>query len=458
MGASLGTPLDLGRGNVAAILVRLAAPAIISLFFQNLYTLVDTIFVSWVSTSALAALSLSVPIGYIALALAKGVGVGTTALMSHALGGGRSEQAEKLAGSALPLMLLVLAPLLLLVLPGLSHTIYRGLGATGIVVDESYRYAIWMVLGFPLMGYVTICESIFMSHGDTKTPMQAMIIGNLVNVVLDPLFIFQLKLGVEGASLATLFGWLVSAGLLYRQIGKRGIGRPGVTMGKETPALWKSISGLGVVVFVSMIVSPVSLGIINKILAGYGPAAVGAWSVMSRTELMVVLPMMGLSNALIPFMGHNLGQGDYQRIRGGMYAALKMGGVVMFVAGALVFTCSDAILSIFRLENHVFELARFAVRLSALTYPLMAVELVFNGMAQGLKHPKYSLFTNSLRMLGVRVPLAFIFSAHWGSKGVFLSHPTAIFLVAILTATLLTYLVRIVALEIPVQVSQGENA
>ncbi len=141
-----------------------------------------------------------------------------------------------------------------------------------------------------------------------------------------------------------------------------------------------------------------------------------------------------------------------------MYAALKMGGVVMFVAGALVFTCSDAILSIFRLENHVFELARFAVRLSALTYPLMAVELVFNGMAQGLKHPKYSLFTNSLRMLGVRVPLAFIFSAHWGSKGVFLSHPTAIFLVAILTATLLTYLVRIVALEIPVQVSQGENA
>lgn len=450
-------PLDLGRGKVLPVLVRLSAPAMISLFFQNLYTLVDTVFVSWVSTSALAALSLSVPIGYIALALAKGVGVGTTALMSHAIGGGLPKQAEGLGRAALPLMLLILAPLLVLMIPGPSHAIYRSLGATGSVVDESYRYAVWMALGFPLMGYVTVCESIFMSHGNTKTPMQAMILGNVVNLVLDPLFIFGLKLGVAGASLATLSGWLVSAGLLHRQMARHGLARPGPMVNKDTLVLWKNIGTLGVVVFISMVVSPVSLVVINKLLAGYGPAAVGAWSVMSRTELMVVLPMMGLSSALIPFMGYNLGRGDYQRIRQGMFAALKVSGLVMIVAGVLVFTFSDAILSIFRLEPHVFELARFAVRMSALAYPLIAVELVFNGMAQGLGRPKYSLFTNSLRLLGVRIPLAFLFAAHWGEKGVFLSHPIAIFLVALITATLLAHLVKTVASEIPAQVNQGEK-
>lgn len=432
----------MGKDPVSRVLLRLAVPAMVSLFFQNLYTLVDTIFVSWVSTASLAALSLSVPVGYVALALTRAVGVGATALMSHAEGGGRGSEAASLARAALPLMMLVLAPLLVLAVPGASHAVYRALGASGDVLDEAYRYAVWMALGFPVMGYVTVCESIFMSHGDAKSPMQAMIAGNLFNLVLDPLLIFGLGLGIQGASLATLGGWLLSAGILRWRLGRRGLVRPGIAFGGDTLALWRRIASLGGLVFLSLLVAPVSIAVINRLLAGFGPAAVGAWSVMSRTELMVVLPMVGLSNALVPFMGHNLGRHDKRRIREGMFRALGIGVGLMTVAGAAVFIFIDPILSVFRLEPDVFVLARFALRLSALAYPLVAVEMVFLGMTQGLKRPKYALMVNGLRMLVARVPMAFVFSAYWGSRGVFVSHPAAIYLGTALTAVLIGRLLR----------------
>lgn len=418
-------PVDLGRDPVRRILIRLSGPAMLSMFFQNLYSLVDTVFVSWVSTTALAALTLAVPVGYIALALAKGVGAGTTALMSHASGSAQSDEVKALARAALPLILLVLAPLLLLAVPGPSKAVFRVLGARGELETEVYRYAVWMALSFPLMGYVTICEAVFMSHGDTRTPMKAMILGNMANIALDPVFIFGLNMGVQGAAVATFLGWTLSAGFLWLHLRRQGMVRPSVSFQPGMLGRWMKIGALGSIIAVSMLISPVSLSILNKILAGFGPAAVGAWGVMSRMELMIVLPLFGLSSVLVPFIGFNLGRKDYGRIKEAVRLSTKLGLVVMAVASGLLLVFADKILILFQLEPHVLELGRFAVRCSALGLPFCVLEVVLIGVAQGLRHPKFALLLSAFRLLGARVPLAFLFAAEWGARGVYVSHAVA---------------------------------
>ena len=444
MKANIPTPVtDMGQGNVSSVLARLSGPAMTSMFFQNLYSLVDTLFVSWVSTTALAALSLAVPLTYIALALCRGVGSGTTALMSHGRGAGRTERVAALAGSALPLMLLVLAPLLILAVPAPCKAVFRLLGAHGDVEGEVYRYALWMALGFPLMGYVTICESIYMSHGDTRTPMKAMILGNLANLALDPVFIFSLGMGVEGASLATFIGWLLSAGFMGWQLGRQGgMIRPSIVINRDTLDLWRAIGALGSIIALTLLVQPVSFGVINKILADHSLAAVGAWNVMMRVELMIVLPLFGLSNALIPFMGYNLGQGDYGRIKTGVVYAIKFGLAVMAAASILLLVFVNEVLYIFRLDEQVFALSCFALRNSALGIPFFVFELVLMGVSQGLRHPKYSLLMNCFRLLIIRIPLALLFAAEWGARGVYVSHPTATVIASLLASVLLVHLLR----------------
>lgn len=429
--------VDLGRDPVLRVLLRLSAPAMINMFFQNLYSLVDTVFVSWVDTTALAALALAVPVSYVALSLAKGVGGGTTALMSQARGQGQDDRAAALSRAALPLILLVLAPFLVLVVPGPSKAVFRALGAQGQVEAEAYRYAVWMALSFPLLGYVTVCESVFMSHGDARTPMKAMILGNVVNIVLDPLFIFGLGLGVAGASMTTLVGWLLTAAYLNRQLRRHHMVRPGIALQPGTAERWRKIGALGAIIALSMIISPLSLGVINRILAGFGPAAVGAWGIMSRTELMIVLPLFGLSSSLIPYMGYNLGRRRYDRIREGVALALKLGLTAMIAAAIALFLFAGHILVLFQLEPHVLALARTAVRCSALGLPFWVLEVVLYGVAQGLEHPKFTLGMSVFRMLGARLPLALAFAGLWGARGVFVSHPVSIVLGSLLAVLLL---------------------
>jgi Na+-driven multidrug efflux pump len=127
-------PVDMGRGGVLMVLISLSAPAMISMFFQNLYALADSVFVSWLGTTELAALSLCTPLLFIGMALSKGVAVGTTALMSHARGSGRADRTAQVAGALLPILVLVSGPRCLLAVPVINIMNFRRFGAYAAVL------------------------------------------------------------------------------------------------------------------------------------------------------------------------------------------------------------------------------------------------------------------------------------------------------------------------------------
>ncbi|NLD38674.1 MAG: MATE family efflux transporter [Desulfatiglans sp.] len=435
-------PLDMGKGRVSSTLFMLAVPTMISLFFQNLYSLVDIMFVSWVGTTPLAALSLSVPVFYLALALVRGIGLGTTTLMSSARGEGDEKKADSLAEASLPLMLLILCPLLILTLPGPCKYIFSLLGAKGEVLLTVHDYALWLSLSFPVMGYAMLCESILMSHGDSVTPMKGMVLGNILNLILDPVLIFSANMGVEGASLASLIGWIFTAYYLRRKLITYGYSVPVVKKTGDMIKQWRRIWGIGYVITLSMIVVTFSVGAMNWFLAREGAAAIGAWNLMSRVELMIVLPFMGISHSLVPFVGFNFGRRNKERIIAAVKTSLCIELSGMAVFSLLFIYFSKEIIGLFNPGQDVLQWGAYALRASATAYIFFPFELTLMGTAQGLRRPVFSLVTSIFRQIFLRIPLAALLYGMSGVKGIYWSHPLSMVAGGLLSAALIMVLLR----------------
>ncbi len=428
--------IDLGSGKVSTVIFRFAVPLMVSLFFQNLYAYIDTVFVSWLGAEALAAVSLAVPLTYVALSLAKGASFGSVVLISYARGQGDEAGGRAIARALLPLMTLLMAVFAPLLSADLCHAFYAFLGATDAVAAAGIAFTAWLVAGFPVMGYVFTAEALFMARGDTTTPMKGQIMGNVLNFCLDPLFMFVFGWGVAGAAIATFTGQLAAAAYLRRRLAAQQGERLALTLPAGVARLWRQILGQGVFIMVAYLVSPVGLMLLNMVLARFGPLAVGAWNLMSRTEMMVMLPIMGLSNALAAFVSFNLGRGDYGRIRAGLAFFFRFALAIAVPTMALFTVFPRELTAVFRPAPTLVELGSAALSASAVAVLFIPALFALNGLAQGFRRPAFMLAISLTYVIAARVPLAYLFAAYWGERGVFWSHPAAAFLAGALALAL----------------------
>jgi len=429
--------VDMARGKVSHVLGRLALPLMVSLFFQNLYSYVSTIFVSWLGEVPLAAVSMALPLGYLALSMAKGIAMGSVILMSYARGKGDEDGARRTASAVLPLMTLFMGLFLFLMIPSVCRLFYLGIGADPSIADQGGGYIFWLVAGFPVMGYVMTVEALFTSRGDTMTPMKAMLLGNLLNMALDPLFIFGLGWGVTGAAVGTLIGQSASGIYLSYKLHELFAEKMGFFPYQGFLRAWRQILGQGMFVTAAYLVSPVALIMLNGILSRFGPGAIGAWNLMSRSEMMVMLPVMGLSNALATFTGFNLGRLDYNRVRQGLNFFLMVAWGIITPVAALFFFFPQELIGLFRPTAELQLLGGIAMQASGISMLFSPLLYAVNGMSQGTKHPVYMMVMGFLYLICLRIPLANAFAAHWGQTGVYWSHPAATAGTALLAAFLL---------------------
>lgn len=436
----MGKSLNMGKGKVLSVLFGLGAPAMVSMFFQNLYALVDTVFVSWLGTIELAALSLSVPMLYLAMAVAKGVAVGSTILMSHARGADDIDRADMITRSCLPFALILLFPFCLLAFPGVNESIFGWFNVDREVLDEVKKFMFWLGWSFPAMGFAMICEGVFLSHGDSRTPMKAMILGNIINIALDPFLIFFCKMGIAGASLSSLAGWAVSGLFMWFTLKRQGIVRPRCVCTSGEVGSWKDIGILGAPMAIAIFIMPISVIGLNYVLTPFGPAYVGAWALSARMEQMIILPLYGLSCSLIPFAGFNLGAGNAHRIREAVRLSLMVCYGVLLPVGVLLWFNAPFVIGLFRPGSEVIALSSYAFRASLLGYWLVPVELIVIGLAQGLKLPRYPLVINVARLLLLRLPLAFLLGYVWGGKGAYISHALAMMVTGTVSIFILRHL------------------
>ncbi len=442
MNLSLSKPVDMGSGSIPRTILALAIPAMMSMFFQNLYALIDTMFISWLGTVPLAAQALSIPVFYVALSLGKGVQVGTATLISRTRGENNPEKAEALAKAALPILLLAMLPIFLLLIPGICNAFFGLMGAKGEMLNQVYKYTFWLVLGFPVMAYVMVAEAIFMSHGDTFTPMKAMLLGNGANLILAPLLMFALNFGIAGASMAMLLGQILSAIYIRAKLKQSGLLVPTLRWQPEFTKTWKEIGRLGAFVALTFLISPVSLSLINGVLASFGAAPVAAWNIMSRLEMLGLLPLNGMAASMIPFLSFNLGQYKYQRIKEGIKFFFVVAVVFVLPMMTIFILLPQYLMLPFQSSTEVMELGKHAIRITAYGHILAPVELALYSLAQGLQKPWYPMFTLGMRVIVLRYTLALYLASRWGAFGIYWCQPLSMALGAIISFIILRKLLQ----------------
>ena len=410
-------------GPVGKILVRLTLPMMVGILGMVAFNLVDTFFVGRLGIRELAAMSFTFPVVLVVSSIARGLGVGTTAVISRAIGEGDHHKVQRLTTDALLLSLLVVVAFVVVGLMTIEP-LFRLLGAGEEVLSLIKRYMFIWYFGMPFVVIPMVGNSAIRATGDTKTPSLIMLAAMLVNLVLDPLLIFGLgpfpRMELAGAALATAIARASALGVsLY--VLRRGEGMITASLPRlrELVHTWRRVLYLGVPAAATYIVIPLSTGVITRLVAGYGVDRVAGFGVASRIELLALTLVMALGVVLIPFVGQNLGARKFDRIRIGVRGAQLFSltwGLFLF---AIFLLLGRPIATIFNRDPQVVATTALYLSIVSLSYGCQGIIELNASTFNAINRPLPAAGLSIMRMLVLYVPLAILGSRLFALTGIF---------------------------------------
>lgn len=410
--------VDLGACPVLAGLLNLALPSVAMALFHTCFHLVDTIFVSWLGTEELIAISYTFPVQIGVFAILEGIGNGMTALVGQRLGEKNHTAAEKTAFAGIGLAYLTSVPWILFFFPSVSNGFFALLGADSPrILRQAWLYDLWMPLTMPLASYTYISNSVFRCQGDTVTPLIYFIIANGLNAVLDPVFMFVFGWGITGAGAATFVGR--AAGLVYifsKLRSDSSIPVPLIPRIKFSCCkLWFEITKAGLPVTLTSASIALGMGSVNKILAAaYGQSAIAAWMLAMRVENLAFRTLMGINDAAVPFFAFNYGKRDLKRLKEGMKSAFAICAVITGTFGAAVALFPYPILALFKPAAEVACAAARCIRISVIGYPFVIYTTMYGALFIAAGRSVYGLAVQLFRSMVFRVAFAYLLAAYAG--------------------------------------------
>lgn len=417
------TNQNLTEGNIKSQLYRLTWPMLLGMMGMVIFNLVDTYFVGQLGLHELTAMSFTFPVVMFLNSLALGVGTGTSALVSRNIIRSQKSEVKMMASRAILLGVIIV---LVFVFAGLLtiRPVFTLLGAENDILDFINDYMFIWYLGVPFVVIPMIGNNIVRATGDTFTPGMIMVAIAVVNAILDPLLIFGYgifpEMGIKGAALATV----ISRGIgliiiLYILIARTKLLTIHIGKIKEIYSTWKDVLYVAGPASLTMLITPISIGFITKILAGFGKEAVAAFGVASRIEIFALMVIAALGSVLIIFVGQNSSKQKFQRIDEALKISLKFsliwGGIVYL---SLLFF-GKATASIFTDENGVIEIAKNYFWIIGASYGFQGLVMLSTSAFNGINKPYPSALFSIIRMFVLYVPLAMIASALFDVYGVF---------------------------------------
>jgi len=428
--------LDLTEGSVSKTILRLTFPMLFGMLSIVMYNMADTLFVGRLGKDELAALSFTFPVVGILGNIAFGIGIGAMSLVSTAVGRADDDTVKRLTSDVLLLSILIA---IVFSVCGYFTMIplFRLIGAKGRVLELVCQYmGIWY-LGAGFVVIPMVGNNIIRATGDARTPAVVMSISGILNVILDPLFIFGLgpfpELGVKGAALATVISrsvtFVVSLSVLYFREKILSFRFPGV---KVIINSWRRVLYIGLPAVLTRIFKPLSNATITRMIAFYGNAAVAGFGLATRLEFFALLPIKSVGSAIMPFAGLNLGAGKPERIK----KAIKFSWLYSFLCGIGIFILSllfsEKAASLFNSDPTVIDTASRYMIIVSSGYGLSGIVMIMAGVLNIFRKPILSSFISLLQMFIIYIPLAYVLSRYIDLNGIFLSRPIAFLLTAII--------------------------
>jgi putative MATE family efflux protein len=388
---------------IPALIRKIAVPASVGFFFNTMFNAVDTWYGGRISTQALAALSLSLPVFFLIIAVGSGLGAGTTALIGTALGRGDRKEAETFAAQGLFFGIAVSVVLTVVGIAG-SSALFTFLGASGeyLRICLAYMNAIFCGNLFFVTNYML--SAILNALGDTKPFRNFLIVGCLLNTLFDPWFIYG-GFGVPamsfvGIALATILIQAMGSVYLYARI-RRTTLKAACRLVNLRPRLapCMEIARQGVPAAANLFTIGLGIFVIIYFVSGFGKEAVAAYGAAMRVEQIMLLPTIGLSTATLAIAAQNSGAGLFHRIAETVRKALVYGGVIMLFGTAAVFLYAGPLMAAFTDDAAVIAIGSIYLKISAFILYAYVVLSVNVAALQGIRKPMFALWIGLWRQI-----------------------------------------------------------
>jgi len=415
----------LTEGNVSSQLIKLTLPLIGGIFAIIAFNLADTYFVGQLGTQELAAMSFTFPVVMTFGSLAMGLGIGAASIISRAIGEGDQTRVQRFTTNSLSLALVIVGIFIVLGLLTIDP-LFTALGAKPDILPLIRDYMQIWYLGMIFLVVPMVGNSAIRAAGNTATPSIIMTIAAGINIALDPIFILGLggfpRLELQGAALATVIARALTLAaslfVLHFQEHLLCFTRPKLS---EMLRCWRDILHIGLPAAMTNMITPISIGVITRLLAEYGKEAVAAFGVASRLESFAMIALMALAASMGPFVGQNWGAKAYSRVRRSLKVSFQFclfWGVLMAVVMA---ASGERLVSLFNGNPDVIAIAALYLLIVPITYAPAGIIQVSSATFNALGKPIPSVVMTSVRMFILYIPLAYLGASFFGITGIFVA-------------------------------------
>jgi putative MATE family efflux protein len=429
----------LGKENILKLIITMSIPGVVSMGMQALYNVVDSIFVGRLGEMELSALSIAFPLQMVLIAIGVGTGVGTSSVISRYLGEGQDKKAEKVSNNVVLLSILYGTIFGYL---GLFHTrdIMSIFTDNPELIEMSTRYSSIILTGSIAIFIPMISNNILRGQGNTFLPMISMLIGSIINIILDPIMIYGLmgfpRMGIEGAAYATVIARIFSGTFIILKVisGKNHIN---VSL-KKLRINYKVLTPVfqvGLPAMIMQLLASVMIAGMNKIVGSMSLVAIGSLGIYFRLQSFVFMPVFGLNQAYMPIIGYNFGAHKFDRMK----EAIKYAMIIAFIftaSGFLLFQlASKQLIELFNSSSELKAVGIPMLKRASLMYPIVGPAIIGSVTFQGIGKGMPSLFLSILRQIVILLPVCYLFSLTGNLNNVWYCFP-----ISDLAATVITFI------------------
>lgn len=406
-------------------IIGLTIPMIFGMLSLVIFNLTDTYFIGRLGMDQLAAISFTFPVVLVINSVALGMGIGTASIVSRAAGSGNKKRMVKISTDGLFLSFCFVVVVTIIGMNTIDQ-VFAALGAGNDVLEYIREYmSIWYI-GMPFVVVPMVGNYIIRSLGDTKTPSIIMTIAATVNVILDPLLIFGIgpfpEMGIKGAAIATVLSrmitFLVALNIL---IFRDKVVKFRIRELSDAYESWKQILYVGVPAAIVRVITPVSAGIITRLISEYGYEAVAGYGVATKIEYFLLAFVNAMSNIMVPFAGQNYGaKKDYRILEGMNYVRETMFKYGVFVL-IMMIVFANRIAPIFNDNIEVNKITILYLTILPIGYGFQGMLVNNASILNAINKPLYAALLSFVQMFVICIPLAIILANYIGIKGIFIA-------------------------------------
>jgi len=431
----------LGNEKISNLLRKLSVPATLAMFVNALYNITDTVFVGQTGGYlAIGGLTICFPMQTILMAFSGMVGVGSASIISRRLGAGKKEEAFEAAGNAFTLAFSI-GLAFCIIGQVFMEPLLRFFGATDTLLPYSESYLRFILIGFMYQPVTMASNNMIRSEGNARVAMVSMLIGAIMNIILDYIFVMVLGMSIKGAAIATIISQFAAFIYVIHYF------RSGKSLFKLKPhhllvdwSIAKETVAVGASTFARQGSSSVIAILMNHLLVIYGgDIAVSVYGTINKVMTMMFMPAFGITQGMQPIAGFNYGAKKFDRVKQVVYLAIKCAVVYAVIFEILIEFFPQQTFSLFSNDQTLIDNGTFAIRLMISMTPFALIQTLSASFFQTIGKAIPALWLTLSRQVLFFIPLILILpSIGFGLTGIWMAFPVADVLSAIITAVFFT--------------------